>query len=121
MRQMTTTRPRHPAPRPPEPSPPRQSRDSPAAVVAVRRLFAAETGNYFLLLGTTLFLVAFGLVMVLSSSSVTSYTQSDNFFRGFERQATFAALGLPLMLLASRMPTVFWKKWAPLAIMVGLG
>ena len=87
----------------------------------MRRLFAAETGNYFLLLGTTLFLVACGLVMVLSSSSVTSYTESDNFFRGFERQATFAALGLPLMLIASRMPAVFWKKWAPLAIIVGLG
>ena len=41
-----------------------------AAVVAVKRIFAAETGNYFLLLGATLFLVTFGLVMVLSSSAV---------------------------------------------------
>ncbi len=125
---MTTIRPRRPPTPPAKPSPPhpqqppgQQVRNSPAAVVAVKRLFAAETGNYFLLLGTTLFLVAFGLVMVLSSSSVTSFTESDNFFRGFERQATFAALGLPLMLLASRMPAVFWKKWAPLAILLGLG
>ena len=105
----------HPAPAVPD------DRQGPAAVVAVRRLFAAETGNFFLLLGTTLFLVAFGLVMVLSSSAVTSYTESDDFFRGFERQAIFAVLGLPLMLLASRMPAVFWRKWAPLAITIGIG
>ena len=125
MGQMTTSRPRRlperpgkPASRPPAVAP---ERPAPAAMVAVRRLFAAETGNYFLLLGTTLFLVAFGLVMVLSSSAVTSFTESDNFFRGFERQALFAALGVPLMLLASRMPTIFWKKWAPLAIVIGVG
>lgn len=89
---------------------------APAAVVAVRRLFGAETANYYLLLGTTLFLVALGLVMVLSSSSVTSYTQSGQFFGGFERQAMFVAIGIPLMLLASRIPITFWKKWAGLAL-----
>ncbi|MCU1544997.1 MAG: ftsW [Homoserinimonas sp.] len=93
----------------------------PAAVVAVKRLFAAETGNYFLLLGTTLFLVVFGLVMVLSSSAVTSFTESNNFFGGFERQLLFASLGVPIMLLASRMPAIFWKKWAGLAVVLGVG
>jgi cell division protein FtsW len=122
---MTTSHPRLP-PRASRPGarsqgdPPADGR-APGAVVAVKRLFAAESGNYFLLLGTTLFLVVFGLVMVLSSSSVTSFTESDNFFRGFERQALFAVLGVPLMLLASSMPAVFWKKWAPLAIAVGIG
>lgn len=96
-------------------------RQAPAAVVAVKKLFAAETGNFFLLLGTTLFLVAFGLVMVLSSSAVTSFTESNDFFRGFEKQALFAALGLPLMLLASRMPAIFWKKWAGVAVAIGVG
>jgi cell division protein FtsW len=95
---------------------PAESTRGAAAFVAVRRLFGAETGNYFLLLGTTLFLIAFGLVMVLSASSVTSFTESQQFFGGFERQALFAAIGLPLMLLASRAPSVFWKKWAPIAL-----
>lgn len=98
-----------------------QHRPAPAAVVAVRRIFAHETGNFFLILGTTLFLVVFGLVMVLSSSSVTSYTETDDFFSGFSRQATFAAIGVPIMLLCSRMPAVFWKKWAGLAMVVGIG
>lgn len=122
---MTTSRP----PRLPSRSPDGESRpheesarpQASGAVVAVKKLFAAESGNYFLLLGTTGFLAVFGLVMVLSSSAVTSYTATDNFFRGFERQALFAALGLPLMLLASSMPATFWKKWAFLAVIVGVG
>jgi cell division protein FtsW len=121
---MTTSRPRLPPngrrPRPEDHQASEQASPS-GAVVAVKRLFAAESGNYFLLLGTTLFLVVFGLVMVLSSSAVTSYTESDNFFRGFERQALFALLGVPLMLLASSMPAIFWKKWATVAIAIGIG
>ncbi|MES2169323.1 MAG: putative lipid II flippase FtsW, partial [Actinomycetota bacterium] len=92
----------------------------PAAVVAVKRIFAAETGNYFLLLGATLFLVILGLVMVLSSSAVESYKASGDFFNGFVRQVIFAALGLPLMLLAARMPATFWKKWAGLFMVVAI-
>lgn len=126
---MTTSKPRRPSTLPSSPdrrvgSKPASAQESsrpPAAVVGVKRLFSADNGNYFLLLGTTLFLVAFGLVMVLSSSSVTSFTKTDDFFFGFERQATFVALGVPLMLIASRMPAIFWKKWAPLAIIIGLG
>ena len=93
-----------------------QRTPAPAAIVGVRKIFAAETGNYFLLLGTTLFLVVFGLVMVLSSSSVSSYTETDDFFSGFMRQGLFAIIGVPIMLLASRAPASFWKKWAGAAI-----
>ncbi|MEO7121789.1 MAG: putative lipid II flippase FtsW, partial [Lacisediminihabitans sp.] len=92
-----------------------------AAVVAVKKIFAAETGNYFLLLGATLFLVIFGLVMVLSSSSVESFKASDDFFSGFTRQGGFALIGVPLMLIAARMPSAFWKKWAGLAMVIAMG
>lgn len=93
----------------------------PAAVVAVKRLFAAETGSYFLLLGTTLFLVVFGLIMVLSSSAVESFTASGSFFNGFVRQSLFAAIGVPLMLIAARLPAFFWKKWASRLMMIAIG
>ncbi len=89
------------------------------SVVPVRRIFAIENRNYFLLLGTTLFLVAFGLVMVLSSSSIESSVGGDGFFGRFTRQAVSAALGIPLMLVASRMPARFWKRWAWPALLVG--
>jgi cell division protein FtsW len=81
-------------------------------VVAVRRIFAAETPEYFLLLGTTLFLVVFGLVMVLSSSSIESWVSDQDFFARTSRQAILAAIGVPLMLIAARAPMVFWKRWA---------
>ena len=89
------------------------------AVIPVRRIFAAENRNYFLLLGTTLFLVIFGLVMVLSASSVESFTSDDGFFGRFIRQGLYAVIGVPLMLVASRMPPRFWKRWAWPALMVG--
>ncbi len=70
----------------------------------------AESANYFLLLGITLFMVVFGLVMVLSSSSVVSHTDSNNFFARFWSQGEYALVGLPLMFLVSRLPGRFWKK-----------
>jgi cell division protein FtsW len=93
----------------------------PAAIVRVKRIFAAETGNYFLLLGATLFLVVFGLVMVLSSSSVEDFKTGGDSFSGFVRQVIFAALGLPVMFLAARMRLAFWRRWAGVFMMVAIG
>jgi cell division protein FtsW len=70
----------------------------------------AESANYFLLLGITLFMVVFGLVMVLSSSSVESHNDTENFFSRFWSQGASAMIGLPLMFLVSRLPSRFWKK-----------
>ncbi|MCU1581378.1 MAG: ftsW, partial [Microbacteriaceae bacterium] len=116
---MTTSVPRNPR-QVPESDPRVVPRRAPAAVVTVKRIFAAETGNYFLLLGATLFLVVFGLVMVLSSSSVESFNASKDFFSGFLRQALFALIGIPLMLVAARLPARFWKKWAGLAMIIAV-
>ncbi len=86
-----------------------------------RRMLAAEGANYFLLLGTTLFLVLFGLVMVLSASFVEAYAAGESFFSVFIRQGLFAIIGIPLMLVASRVPANFWKRWAWPALVVGIG
>ena len=116
---MTTTRPparsRNSPPPEPEHQPPR------AAVVAVRRLFAAEAPEFFLLLGTTMFLVVFGLVMVLSSSSIESYVDSKDFFTTATRQGLYALIGVPVMLIAARAPISFWKRWARVAVFLGIG
>jgi cell division protein FtsW len=87
----------------------------------VRRLFAAETPEFFLLLGTTLFLVVFGLVMVLSSSSIESYVQNGDFFTTATRQGLYALIGVPVMLIAARAPISFWKRWARVAVFLGIG
>ena len=89
-----------------------------AARISLGRVFKAESANYFLLLGTTLFLVVFGLVMVLSSSSVDSYLENTGFFGGILRQGVFALVGIPLMLVVSRMPLKFWQRIAWPALMI---
>jgi cell division protein FtsW len=112
---MTTT-----APRRSDAPPPESSRPS-GAIVAVQRLFKAETPEYFMLLGTTLFLVVFGLVMVLSSSAIESYVDNDkDFFATASHQGLYALIGVPIMLIAARMPISFWKRWAWAAVIGGI-
>ena len=90
-----------------------------SARIVLSKVFASHSPNFYLLFGTTLFLVLFGLTMVLSSSSVTSYVRSDDSFGGFFRQGGFALLGVPLMLVVSRVPIRFWKKATPLLLGAG--
>jgi cell division protein FtsW len=91
-------------------------------VVRVRRLFAHETPNSFLLASTTVFLVVFGLVMVLSSSAIEDFRDAgevrglSDFFSSFSKQVVFAAVGIPLMLVAARVPVSFYKKWGWLVL-----
>nr|WP_245741565.1 putative lipid II flippase FtsW [Herbiconiux ginsengi] len=89
--------------------------------MSLGQVFTAESSNYFLLLGTTLFLVLLGLVMVLSSSSIDSFTERQGFFGVFWKQGLFALIGIPLMLVVSRLPIRFFKRWAWLAIFVAVG
>lgn len=84
------------------------------AVVSVRRLFRSESPDYVVMVAVVLFLVVFGLVMVLSSSFVGSALGNDgNFFATFFRQAVWALVGLPLMLIISRQPPMFFRRLAP--------
>ena len=102
-----------------EPVPERRAR---SVVVAVRALFGVDRSDVMLVQGTTIFLVLFGLVMVLSSSAVTSSQNNEgDFFAVFARQGLFALIGIPLMLIVSRLPAVFWRRWARVAVMVALG
>src|SRR5699024_9003214 len=61
-----------------------------AARIGLGRVFRVESKDYFLLLGTTVFLVVFGLVMVLSSSSVESNLEDGGFFVQAQRQGLYA-------------------------------
>ena len=76
--------------------------------------------GYYLVLGSTLALVGIGLVMVLSSSSVESLRQLNSSYTIFARQAMFAALGLPLAVVAAWLPTRAWKLLAWPLLLVGV-
>ena len=78
--------------------------------VRLGELFRAESSVFYLIAGSTMALVVFGLIMVMDSSSVTSHLDGEGFTGLFLKQLLFAAGGIPLMLLMSRLPLTFWKK-----------
>jgi cell division protein FtsW len=65
--------------------------------------------SYYLVLGASVALICIGLVMVLSSSSVDSMAGGQSAFTVFWRQAIFAVIGVPLMVLASRISIHTWN------------
>jgi cell division protein FtsW len=69
--------------------------------------------SYYLVLGATVALACIGLVMVLSSSSVDAIADNQSAFTEFWRQLIFAAIGVPLMILASRVSirTYYVSAW----------
>ncbi|WP_402467987.1 putative lipid II flippase FtsW [Isoptericola aurantiacus] len=78
--------------------------------------------SYYLLVGATGLLLVIGLVMVLSSSTVTSIAAGESPYAEGVTQARFALIGLPVMLLAARTPVHWYKRmaWPVLLLAVGL-
>ncbi len=99
---------------------PAQERRGFSAIVPVSRIFAPENRDALLLIGATLFLTGFGLIMVLSASSVEEESTTGDPFGRMVRQAIFAAVAIPLMFIVGRMPSRFWKRWAwPMVLVTG--
>jgi cell division protein FtsW len=78
----------------------RSPRPRPALLALLDRPLAA----YYLVIGTAAILLALGLIMVLSASSVTSYTSSGSSFTIAEKQGVWMVLGLPALWIGSRLP-----------------
>ncbi len=76
--------------------------------------------HYYALLISIFALLFIGIVMILSASTTVSYKQFDNQYVIFLRQLMFAAIGVVIMLLISRLPKVFFHKWAHIGLWVSL-
>ncbi|MEO7269285.1 MAG: FtsW/RodA/SpoVE family cell cycle protein, partial [Knoellia sp.] len=78
--------------------------------------------TYYVLVGVTTVLIAFGLIMVLSASAVTSLseTNSGSAYSIFFSQLVFATVGMVALLVASRLSVASWKKLALPVLVVGL-
>ncbi|QAY62338.1 putative lipid II flippase FtsW [Xylanimonas allomyrinae] len=78
--------------------------------------------SYYTLVGTTSLLLVLGLVMVLSSSAVTSIAGGASPYAAFFNQAKFAIMGLPVMLIATRIPVRWYKRvaWPALLVVLAL-
>ena len=92
--------------------PPSAARGQIAALIAVLQ---RPLASYYLILGITTLLVALGLVMVLSTSSVEQLAQGASPYSGFQHQLVGVVLGLPCMWLAARAsPGLFRAAAYPL-------
>jgi cell division protein FtsW len=85
------------------------------------RVFKAQSIEFYRLLGITLFLVAFGLVMVLSASSIDSLVANNNSFEVAGRQVVFAAVGLVALSFVSLMSVEYIKSKAKLFFIGAMG
>lgn len=83
--------------------------------------FKAESIYFYRLAGLTGFLVVFGLVMVLSSSSIDSLVANRDAYYIFSRQFLYALVGLALMLFIASLSIDFIKRRVGLILMVGFG
>jgi cell division protein FtsW len=105
-----------PAPLKPVPAP---APATPRSAWAAR--LQSPLAAYYLVLGSTIALVVLGLIMVLSSSSVESLRKLHSSYTIFGKQAMFAAIGLPLAVLAAWVPVRVWKALAWPLLLVGFG
>ena len=81
----------------------------------------AESIYFYRLAGLTGFLVVFGLVMVLSSSSIDSLVANRDAYYIFSRQFLYALIGLALMLVIASLPVSFIRNRVGLVLMIGFG
>lgn len=80
--------------------------------VFIKQVFNHPGRDFYYLFGITIFMVVFGSVMVLSSSSVESISKFGEPFAYASKHFFIALLAVPLMLLISLLPRIFWFKWA---------
>jgi cell division protein FtsW len=79
--------------------------------------FARPRAAAHLALGSGVLLILLGLVMVLSASSIASYSSFGSSFSIFEKQALWFAFGLPGLLVGLRLPTRVTRRFGyPLLI-----
>jgi cell division protein FtsW len=72
--------------------------------------FESPATTYYMLLSATAMLVVIGLVMVLSASSVTSYSVNKSSYTVFLSQFQAAVIGIIGAFVASRVPLITWKR-----------
>lgn len=81
----------------------------------------AGTRSYHLTITVTGILLGFGLVMILSASSVSSFTRYGSSFLFFKRQLVWAALGVGAMFIASRIDYRRWRSMGWILLLVAFG
>src|SRR4051812_11933586 len=90
------------------------------ALLAVQQWLRRPLTSLHLVLGIFAILTLFGLVMVLSASSVEAYTVNGSSYSVFTRQLMFCVPGLALFWLALRVPPRTLRSWAPALLVIAV-
>lgn len=75
----------------------------------------------YIIIFATIIILAFGLIMVLSSSSVTAYKYTENSYYYFYKQFRFAILGIVVAFITTLIPYPKWKKLSGLGVVLSYG
>ena len=84
---------------------------------AVARTLDRPLTSYHLVRGATGLLLALGLLMVLSSSSVVSYYQTGSSYSIFFKQAVWVLIALPCAWVAARLPLTLVRRLSGLFLL----
>ncbi|MFT4043837.1 MAG: putative lipid II flippase FtsW [Gordonia sp. (in: high G+C Gram-positive bacteria)] len=87
-----------------------------AMVEKVRNLLSRPLASYHLILTMATLMTGFGLIMVLSASSVEGYSKDGSAYGLFATQVIFAILGLIVFYLTLRLPVRVLRRFATLLI-----
>ncbi|MFA6808261.1 MAG: putative peptidoglycan glycosyltransferase FtsW [Eubacteriales bacterium] len=74
----------------------------------------------FILLFSALAILAVGLIMVLSASSLFSYENTSSSYSLFFKQLKLAGFGLFTAIIVSFLPYKYWKKFSGLGVIVSI-
>lgn len=77
--------------------------------------------TYYLVLGTTVTLVVFGLIMVFSASSVEALLEDKASYSTFAKQLLYAVVGAAAAGVAAHVPIRWWKRLAFPALVGSVG
>ncbi|SBW25807.1 putative lipid II flippase FtsW [Protofrankia symbiont of Coriaria ruscifolia] len=83
-------------------------------------VLARPLASYYLLLFSAGLLLLLGLIMVLSASSVRAFEELGSPYAVFARQATWVGIGMPLLVLSSRLPVRVFRLLAYPTMIVSL-
>jgi cell division protein FtsW len=77
----------------------------------LKELLDRPLTTYYLIIMCSALLLALGLMMVLSASSIEALQKTGSPFSWFIKQSLSAAIGVPVMYVCSRLPVKFFR-WA---------
>ncbi len=90
---------------------------SPEGLTLYQRAAGRGTPESWWLVGIAAILLLLGLVMTFSASFVQATAQTGDAFGVFNRQAFWAAIGIPMAVVAAAVDYRRWRRWAPLAVL----